>query len=108
MDLKNGQEDGSEQFDVVLEDVETGIRPRKLKVEDKKKRSTGNGWQFVGLAGGIGFDVVLPMVIGLLVGTKLDEYWGTRPKATLLLFLGGLGLSCASLIRIVREMSVKR
>lgn len=94
-------------YDVILEDVETGIRPRKIKISETKKSGKG-GWEFVGLAGQIGFDIALPMALGLIGGVKLDERWGTRPKATLILFGLGLVLSCASLIRIVRDMSVKR
>lgn len=94
-------------YDVILEDVETGIRPRKVKATEK--RATGSaGWEYVGLAGQIGFDIALPMVLGLVAGVKLDERWGTRPRATLVLFFLGLLMSCASLIRIVRDMMHKR
>lgn len=91
-----------EHYDVILEDVDEGIRPRMMNVP-KGKRSQGGGWQHAALAGQIGFDVAVPMVVGLVAGTKLDALWGTHPKATLLLFFGGLFLGCASLIRIVRE-----
>lgn len=98
-----------EYFDVVLEDVETGIRPRKSKPPGKKISSnTGDGWQFASVAGQVGFDIALPMVLGLVGGVKLDEHWGTRPKATLILFGVGLFISCASLIRIVRDAVGKR
>lgn len=97
-----------EHFDVILEDVETGIRPRKIKVPEKKKSSSGNGWQYASLAGEIGFDVALPMVAGLIGGVKIDERFGTKPTATLVLFGLGLLLSCASLIRIVRDVINKR
>lgn len=94
-------------YDVILEDVETGIRPRKIKVGEKKTSGSG-GWEFVGMAGQVGFDIALPMVLGLLGGVALDERWGTKPQATLILFGLGLVLSCASLIRIVRDTSSKR
>lgn len=98
----------SEHFDVILEDVETGVRPRKIKPAEKKKSAVGSGWQYTSLAGEIGFDVAVPMVAGLIIGAKLDERWGTQPKATLLLFGLGLLFSCASLIRIVRDVLNKR
>mgnify|MGYP001568115122 FL=1 len=97
-----------EYFDVILEDVETGIRPRKPKSTDKKLSDNGGGWQFVSVAGQVGFDIALPMVLGLVVGVKLDERWGTRPNATLILFGLGLVISCASLIRIVRDALRRR
>ena len=91
-----------EQFNVLLEDEEGFIRPRKRK-ESKVIKQQGNGWQLAGVAGQIGFDVALPMVGGLIIGIKLDEVWGTQPKATLLLFCLGILLGCTSLIRIVRD-----
>ncbi len=94
-------------YDVILEDVETGIRPRKTKSAEKKTSGSG-GWEFVGMAGQVGFDIALPMALGLVAGVKLDERWGTKPQATLILFGLGLVLSCASLIRIVRDTTSKR
>jgi len=94
-------------YDVILEDIETGIRPRKTKISEKKTSGSG-GWEFVGMAGQVGFDIALPMALGLVAGVKLDERWGTKPQATLILFGLGLVLSCASLIRIVRDISRKR
>lgn len=96
-----------EEYDVILEDVETGIRPRKVKAIEKKTSRSG-GWEYAGIAGQIGFEIALPMVLGLIIGTKLDDRWGTRPKVTLILFSLGLVLSCTSLIRIVREVLGKR
>ncbi len=97
-----------EYYDVILDDVETGIRPRKLKPADKKKKRGSSGWEYVGLAGQIGFDIALPMVLGLVVGTKLDEVWGTRPKVALVLFSLGVVFGCASLLRIVKETVGRR
>ncbi len=97
-----------EYYDVILEDVETGIRPRKAKPADKKSSRGNDGWQFASVAGQVGLDIALPMVLGLVGGVKLDEHWGTRPKATLVLFGFGLLVSCASLIRIVRDAVAKR
>lgn len=102
---QNNQEE--EHYDVILDDVETGIRPRKLKTDTKKKK-VGMGWGAATAIGEIGFDIALPMALGLFVGTKLDEQWGTRPKATLILFGAGLVLGCTSLIRIVRVGLGKR
>lgn len=91
-----------EQFNVLLEDEEGFIRPRKRK-ETKAVKSRGGGWQLAGVAGQIGFDVALPMVGGLIIGIKLDTVWGTHPKMTLILLVVGIVLGCTSLIRIVRQ-----
>lgn len=91
-----------EHYDVLLDDLETGLRPRKVKI-DPKKKAKKSGWGSATAVGEIGFDIALPMVLGLVVGTKLDEQWGTRPKATLVLFFTGLIIGCTSLIRIVYD-----
>lgn len=103
----NGHE-GDGQYDVILEDVDEPIRPRKIKSGKTQNDQPGIGWQFASVAGQVGFDIALPMVLGLIGGVKLDEQWGTRPKATIVLFGIGLVMSCASLIRIVRDAARKR
>lgn len=91
-----------EHFDVILDDVETGIRPRAIK-SDPKKAKKSSGWGMATSLGEVGFDIALPMTLGLIAGVKIDEHWGTRPKATLLLFFLGLIIGCTSLIRIVYD-----
>lgn len=93
-----------EQFDVILEDDEGVIRPRKTKPIPKGKQKE-NSWEWAGMAGQVGFDVALPMVVGLMIGLKLDDLWGTRPNVTLILFGVGIIIGCTSLIRIVRDAS---
>ena len=94
------------QFDLVVGNDEVNTRPRV-----KKRFSTSKdkeGWNYFSLAGQLGFDIALPMVLGLVIGTNLDDRWGTRPKATLIFLMIGLFFSCTSLIRIVRDASHKR
>ena len=105
-DQKNEQIE-EEHFDVILDDIETGIRPRAVKT-DLKKTKKSSGWGVASSLGEVGFDIALPMALGLIAGVKLDEHWGTRPKATLLLFFLGLIIGCTSLIRIVRDSLTKR
>lgn len=106
MEDKEEKDLSGDSFDVVLEDVETGIRSRVVP-KSVIKKSQQTGWEFASVAGQIGFDIALPMVLGLVIGTKLDERWGTKPTFTLGLLVVGLVLSCASLIRIVRDASRK-
>ncbi|HLD25063.1 MAG TPA: AtpZ/AtpI family protein [Patescibacteria group bacterium] len=95
----------SESYDVILEDVDGNIRPRKPKPPEKNNKRGSSGWEYVSYAGAIGFDIALPMALGLIAGVKLDSWWGTSPKATLALFIAGVVISCTSLIRIVRDAS---
>jgi len=94
------------QFDLELAEDQTKTHPRAKKpVSAPKSKGV---WNYFAMAGQLGFDIALPMVLGLIVGTKLDERWGTRPKATLALLAVGFVISCTSLIRIVRDASRKR
>lgn len=94
------------QFDLVVGNGEMDARPRATKRFSTPKGK--EGWNYFSLAGQLGFDIALPMVIGLVIGTNLDDRWGTRPKATLVFLMIGLFFSCTSLIRIVRDASRKR
>ncbi len=92
------------KFDLHLDDEDAIAHPRIKK--DLPKRQT-SGMKYFSLAGELGFDIALPMVLGLIIGTKLDARWGTQPKITIGLFIFGMVLSCTSLIRIVRDVSRK-
>jgi len=92
-------------FNLRVDEGDTRLSPREKKTGN---RGQTNGWKYVSLAGELGFDIALPMTGGLIIGIKLDEYWGSQPKATIGLFLLGLVISCTSLIRIVRDVARKR
>lgn len=92
---------GEKQFDLELGPSGTNTHPREAKPRPK---TTGGGWHYFSLASELGFDIALPMVLGLIVGTRVDQHFGTQPKATLGLLVVGLVISCASLIRIVRQV----
>ena len=104
-DKEIASDDVSEkQFDIRLKPGETNIHPR---IKKTVIRGQSDGWKYFSLAGELGFDIALPMALGLIVGTKLDARWGTSPKIAIGLFVFGLALSCASLIRIVKDVSRK-
>lgn len=90
------------QFDLVVDEGETKAHPRQKKQGAGKGQ--GGGWKYLSLAGELGFDIAIPMVAGLVIGERLDKAWGTAPRMTLGLFVAGLILACASLIRIVRDV----
>lgn len=92
-------------FDLEVGEEHTHAHPRIKKSAQKK---TTSGMKYLSLAGELGFDIAIPMVGGLILGTKLDQRWGTTPRWTVGLFVAGLVLSCASLIRIVRDVTRKR
>ena len=48
------------------------------------------------MVGLIGWTVVVPMLIGIAVGTWIDRTWPSRFSWTLMLLVGGLGLGCVN------------
>lgn len=97
---------GEKQFDLILDKDSDVLHPRVRK--PPKQAEKGRGWQFISLAGELGFDIALPMVMGLVGGRYLDARWGTHPRATLVLLGFGFVIACTSLIRIVRDAMKKR
>lgn len=94
-----------ESFDLTVHTDET---KRTSSAKPKAPRRQFSNWRYMDLAGQVGFDIALPMVLGLIVGTKLDARWGTHPIMTLGLFVVGLVISATSLIRIVQDIINER
>jgi len=96
---------GEKQFDLEIGEGKTLAHPRFRKQKSGRK---GPDWKFFSLAGELGFDIALPMVLGLICGIQLDARFGTHPRATLILFVIGCVIAGTSLIRIVRDASKER
>jgi ATP synthase protein I len=61
-------------------------------------------WRPMGLIGVIGWTVVVPMLIGIAIGTWIDHRWPSRFSWTLMLLVAGLGIGCVmAWTRIKRE-----
>jgi F0F1-type ATP synthase assembly protein I len=54
-------------------------------------------WAYVGL----GFEIVVPIVLGLLAGWWLDERWGTGPWLMMAGVLLGIGAGFYNFFRVV-------
>ncbi len=66
---------------------------RKLK----RQREGGTGvWYGLGMTGLIGWSVVLPTVLGVMLGLWLDQHHPGGRSWTLALLIGGLVLGCAN------------
>jgi|GEM_PF-3547262 len=96
---------GEKQFDLVMDNTHGVLHPR---IRKHLKQTKSRGWQFISLAGELGFDIALPMVGGLAFGKFVDGKLGTHPKATLVSLGIGCIISCTSLIRIVKDAQKKR
>lgn len=67
-------------------------------VTDPEKRPP---WAYVGL----GFEIVVPIVLGLLLGLWLDGRWGTRPWLAVVGILLGIGAGFYNFFRVVLGMT---
>ncbi len=75
---------------------------RKLKIQ----RSGRSGvWYGLGMAGSVGWSVVVPTVLGALLGAWLDKHHPGTHSWTLALLVAGLVLGCASAWRWVTRES---
>lgn len=61
-----------------------------------RQRTYRSFWRPVAMVGLIGWTVVVPMLIGIAVGTWIDRTWPSRFSWTLMLLVGGLGLGCVN------------
>lgn len=67
------------------------IEERKQRARRKKERSL---WFGLGVIGVIGWSVVIPTLLGLLLGIWLDRNFSSQIPWTLVLLLGGLIIGC--------------
>ncbi len=93
-----------ERFDVVLTEGKTEIRKKELL----KKKEQSLGWYYLGLVGEIGFVIALPIVAGSIGGVYIDKWLGTKPAATILLLLVGVGISFIGFFNVIGEIIHKK
>lgn len=58
-------------------------------------------WVSLALIGQVGVTIVAPLVLGLLLGLWIDAHFGTRPWATLVLSLAGIGAGTVGVYRLI-------
>jgi ATP synthase protein I len=69
---------------------QTGVKAhRKIKARDSKK---GRIWYAMGMLGLVGWSVVIPPLVGVLLGSWIDRHLNMDISWTLMLFLIGLGM----------------
>ncbi len=89
MDKKNDflEEKRDEKF---LQEIEKKEK-RKMKARNKKKQAL---WMGLGLYGVIGWSVMIPTIIGIVVGLWMDEKWPGQISWTLTFLFLGIILGC--------------
>ncbi len=87
--------------DEELEDeFEVRVRRQRELIEKGRLEKGQSFWKYVGLIGVVGWSVVVPMALGVLLGWWL---FGTGSKWTLALLLLGLCLGCVNAWRMITK-----
>jgi ATP synthase protein I len=90
--------------DEELEDeFEVHVRRQRELMERGRREKGQSFWQYVGLIGAVGWSVVVPMVLGALLGLWIDGKYGTRPRWTVGLLLLGLCVGCVNAWRTITK-----
>jgi ATP synthase protein I len=87
-----------------LED-EFAVRVRRQRelIEKGRGEKGQSFWRYVGLIGAVGWSVVVPMIVGALLGLWIDGKYATRPRWTVVLLLLGLGIGCVNAWRVITK-----
>jgi ATP synthase protein I len=85
-DKENRQDDGERMSDEISRDVE-----RKLKARSERQKGV---WFGLGMFGLVGWSIVIPTLLGVVLGIWLDERFVGEISWTLTLLFLGLILGC--------------
>lgn len=80
-----------------------GERNESTKKQVKKKDIRDMDLEIVGKYINIGYYLVIPILIGTIVGIYIDSKFGTQPKFTLSLILLGAALSIYNLFSLAKK-----
>lgn len=84
-----------EKLSRTAENLVRQVAARHGRMVRREKEGLPSFWRSVAMVGAIGWSVALPTLIGVAVGTWIDQQWPSRYSWTLMLLLGGLVLGCA-------------
>lgn len=74
---------------------DTGMISRKARrMEQARKRRSGNAWYGFGMFGMVGWAIAVPTVLGTALGLYIDARWPSEMSWTLALLLAGVALGC--------------
>lgn len=91
--------DKKEKFVIAINEGVTTYSPKRKEAKDRGRKNT---WYYLSLVGEIGFSIAIPITMGVLVGSYLDDVTGAYPKWTLGLMLAGVVLAALHLYRVIR------
>ncbi len=86
--------------DELEDEFEVIVRRQGVRIEKGRREKDKFFWKYVGLIGTVGWSVVVPMLIGVLVGVWLDRKFDVS-MWTLGLLILGLAMGCWNAWRTV-------
>ena len=88
-----------------LEDeFEVRVRRQRELIERGRLEKGQSFWRYVGLIGVVGWSVVVPTALGVLLGLWIDRKYDTSSRWTLIMLIFGLAVGCLNAWRaITRE-----
>jgi len=86
---------------------EDGVPVPYRSVKKKQPKGMGQTWYYFGVAGEIGFSIALPIAGGALIGSRIDQWFVSYPRYTIILLFIGIVLSMVNFIFVVQSI-VKR
>lgn len=91
---------GDDELD---DEFQTTVHRQRKRIEHGRKEKGQSFWRYVGLIGMVGWSVVVPMVLGTLLGLWLDRKFETGFKWTLGLMVFGLIMGCLNAWRSISK-----
>jgi len=90
--------------DEELEDeFEMRVARQRERIEQGRREKDRSFWRYVGLIGSVGWGVVVPMLLGTLLGLWLDRKLDTGSKLTFGLLVFGLFIGCLNAWRTMTK-----
>lgn len=92
-----------ENDDELEDEFEVHVRRRRELIEQGRREKGQSFWSYVGLIGAVGWSVVVPMLLGMVLGRLMDAKLETTYEWTLGLLVLGLAVGCYNAWRMVTK-----
>ena len=89
--------------DELDDEFETRIQRQSDRIEKARHEKDKSFWLYAGLIGAVGWSVVVPMVLGILLGLWLDRKFAGGFKWTFGLLIFGLMIGCVNAWRMITK-----
>ena len=86
------------------EDLETRLKIAKSKLKNNKIKNTDEKGVFLGNAFKLGTELVAAVVVGVIIGFILDNWFGTKPILIIVFFLFGSTAGILNVIKTAKRM----